>query len=260
MLEAAELGPGRPVGHQVAVGDEHARRPLVRAHDADRLARLHEHRLVGLERAQRAARARRTPPSCARRGRCRRRRPGRRGSRRPRGRGCSCSMRSAASCCQPSADSSRPRGLRTGRDPAVMTACSFSVGCRSSRGRRRRARRRRAACRSTTSSWTASISGASQRSGPAGSTTARMAACAAPVPAAGVSGARKSSARAAVISSMASTRDEPVDAAAQLAPGAPAHRHVVLLHRRGRDRVHARRRREPLELAHDPRRRVLRDH
>ena len=54
-LEAAELVPRRPVGHEVGVGDQHPRRPLVGAEHADRLARLHEHRLVVAERAQRAA-------------------------------------------------------------------------------------------------------------------------------------------------------------------------------------------------------------
>ena len=52
VLEPAELGPGRPVADQVGVGDEHARRPLVGLHDADRPAALHEHRLVGLERGE----------------------------------------------------------------------------------------------------------------------------------------------------------------------------------------------------------------
>ena len=52
VLEPAELRPGRPVADEVGVGDEHARRPLVGLHDADRPAGLHEHRLVGLERRQ----------------------------------------------------------------------------------------------------------------------------------------------------------------------------------------------------------------
>ncbi len=54
LLEPPELGPRRPVAHEVRVGDEHARRPLVRAEHADGLARLHEQGLVGLEVAQRA--------------------------------------------------------------------------------------------------------------------------------------------------------------------------------------------------------------
>ena len=49
-LEPAELVPRRPVGHEVRVGDQHARRPLVGAEHADRLARLHEQRLVVAER------------------------------------------------------------------------------------------------------------------------------------------------------------------------------------------------------------------
>ena len=54
VFETPELVPVRPVGHEVGVGDQHPWRPLVRAHDADRLARLDEHRLVALERGERA--------------------------------------------------------------------------------------------------------------------------------------------------------------------------------------------------------------
>ena len=49
LLEAAELLPVGPVADQVGVGDQHARRPLVRAHHADRSPALHEQRLVQLE-------------------------------------------------------------------------------------------------------------------------------------------------------------------------------------------------------------------
>ena len=52
-LEFVELLPGRPVRHQVGVGDEHLRRHLVRPQNADRLARLHQQRLVVLERPER---------------------------------------------------------------------------------------------------------------------------------------------------------------------------------------------------------------
>ena len=45
-LELAEDVPGGPLAHQVAVGDEHAGRPLVGPEDADRLARLDQQRLV----------------------------------------------------------------------------------------------------------------------------------------------------------------------------------------------------------------------
>ena len=52
-VELVEMLPGRPVRHQVGVGDQDARRVGVGAEDADRLARLHQKRLVGLEIAQR---------------------------------------------------------------------------------------------------------------------------------------------------------------------------------------------------------------
>ncbi len=52
-LEPAELVPGRPARHEVRVGDEHARRFLVGAEDADRLPALHEQRLVVREPPQR---------------------------------------------------------------------------------------------------------------------------------------------------------------------------------------------------------------
>jgi hypothetical protein len=51
-LQAAELVPGGPARHQVGVGDEHARRLLVRAEHAHRLPALHQHRLVVLQAAQ----------------------------------------------------------------------------------------------------------------------------------------------------------------------------------------------------------------
>ena len=54
LLEPAELVPRPPLGYQVRVGDEHPRRPLVGAEDTDRLARLHEHRLVVAQALERA--------------------------------------------------------------------------------------------------------------------------------------------------------------------------------------------------------------
>ena len=53
-LELAEVLPRRPAADEVAVRDQHARRARVRAEHGDRLAALHEQRLVVLERAQRA--------------------------------------------------------------------------------------------------------------------------------------------------------------------------------------------------------------
>ena len=45
--EFVELRLRGPVWNQIGVGDEHARRVLVSAHDADGLAALHQQRLVG---------------------------------------------------------------------------------------------------------------------------------------------------------------------------------------------------------------------
>ena len=52
-IELVEMVPGAPVRHQVRVGNQHARCIGVGAEDADRLARLHQQRLVGLELPQR---------------------------------------------------------------------------------------------------------------------------------------------------------------------------------------------------------------
>ncbi len=51
-VEFVEMLPGRPVWHQVGVGDQHARGILMRAEHTDRLAGLHQQRLVGLQFAQ----------------------------------------------------------------------------------------------------------------------------------------------------------------------------------------------------------------
>ena len=45
-VELAEVLPGRPLRHEVRVGDQHARRVRVRLEHRHRLARLHEQRLV----------------------------------------------------------------------------------------------------------------------------------------------------------------------------------------------------------------------
>ena len=51
-VELAERLPVRPAADQVGVGDQHARGGLVRLEDGDRLARLHEQRLVVAEPLQ----------------------------------------------------------------------------------------------------------------------------------------------------------------------------------------------------------------
>ena len=53
VLELAERVPRRPLRHEHRVRDQHARRHLVRSEHTDRLAGLHEHRLVVRERPQR---------------------------------------------------------------------------------------------------------------------------------------------------------------------------------------------------------------
>ena len=140
VLEPAELVPRRPFGHEVRVGDQHARRPLVRAEDADRLARLDEQRLVARQRRAACARSRRTPPTSARRGRCRRRRRGPPGARRRPGRGCSSACACAASCGQPAQDSSLPRGARIVRRHAQRSDLGFD-GARAARPTRPAPRR-----------------------------------------------------------------------------------------------------------------------
>jgi hypothetical protein len=52
LLEVAEDLPGRPAADEVRIGDEDPRRPRMGAHDPDRLARLHQQRLVVGEGAQ----------------------------------------------------------------------------------------------------------------------------------------------------------------------------------------------------------------
>ena len=100
-VELVEVLPRRPFRHEVRVGDQHARRVGVRAEHADRLARLDQQRFVVAQARAAPRGSRRSTPSCARRGRCRRRRPAPSGSRRPRDRGCSGSsaarLRSASS-------------------------------------------------------------------------------------------------------------------------------------------------------------------
>ena len=53
-LQTTEVRPGGPLRHEVGVGDEHARRPLVGLQDPDGLAGLHEQGLVVGERRERA--------------------------------------------------------------------------------------------------------------------------------------------------------------------------------------------------------------
>ena len=53
LIELVEVLPGRPVRHEVGVGDQHARRIGVGREHADRLAGLHQQGFVVVEFAQR---------------------------------------------------------------------------------------------------------------------------------------------------------------------------------------------------------------
>src|SRR4051794_2612717 len=50
VFEAAEFVPSRPRGYQLRIADDDARRILVRLQHTDRLAGLHEQRLIILQR------------------------------------------------------------------------------------------------------------------------------------------------------------------------------------------------------------------
>jgi hypothetical protein len=52
-IEFVEMLPGRPVRHQVGIGQQHPRRILVRSENPHRLARLDQQRLIGLEQFER---------------------------------------------------------------------------------------------------------------------------------------------------------------------------------------------------------------
>ena len=51
-VQLVEALPIAPMPDQIGIANQHARRVLVRAEDADRLARLHEQRFIRFERLQ----------------------------------------------------------------------------------------------------------------------------------------------------------------------------------------------------------------
>ena len=227
MLEPAELLPVGPVADQVGVGDQHPRRPLVGAHDADRLAALHEQRLVVVQRGQGADdRVVRLPVAGGLAG----------AAVDDEVSGCSAtsgsrlfiSIRSGASVCQVCAVSSgAARRARTSRGAWLMPVLQSCP------------RRRRTRAPLRTRSTAASISGARCRSGP-GPSTWRAAARRPPrVAGDGSSGAAQVERAGRGEDLDRDHPGQPVDRAAQLAGRRPAHRHVVLLHRARRDRVDA---------------------
>ena len=199
------------------------------------------------ERAQRARRSRRRPPRSAPPGRCRRRRRGRRGARPPRGRGCS----SASAAPPPAASPGRTARRRAARARSALTRAPRCA----------RLDRAPSSAPDATSCSAAASSGASQRSGPGPATRSRSAGERGRGAGARLAAARAARGRgAAQTSSTARIRPRLATRGAQLARRAPAHRHVVLLHRARRQRVDARRRGQPPVLGHHRRLRVLGDH
>ena len=165
-----------------------------------------------------------------------------------------CSMRYAASCGQPRhVQIGAARGAdRTGdrRHPCTRPPAGRS------RLRRRRARcRRRAAARRRADRATAS----DRRPGPATRVRSDVDARRA-VAGAGGSGRAQIERGAGAHQLDGEHAAQVVDAATQLARRCPAVRHVVLLHRAGRQRLHAGRHGQPLVLERHRRLRVVGDH
>ena len=246
LLEPAKLVPVRPLADQVRVRDQDPRRPLVGAKDADRLARLNQQRLVVGERAQFADdRVERVP-----------------GARRPPGAAVDDEVVGALGDLGIEVVHQHPhRGLLAPAAAAELGAVGGVNLARAAHSNPPTASST-AASRAPSASRrsAASSSGETQRSGPGPPTTPRSASSAAPVPAAGASGARSSIPRQAQVSSTASIRLRLATDSAQLARGPPAHRDVVLLHRRGRQRIDRRRGRQAAVLGRHRRLRVLGDH
>ena len=149
VLEPAELLPVRPVADQVGVRDQHARRPLVGAHDADRLAALHEQRLVVSRVGERAHDRVVRRPVARGLARCRRRPRAPRGARRPPGRGCSSASAAAprSATTWPSARCRAARGPSRGPLGRLRHAGLPSLPRQRARVRRCVRRRKRARSR-----------------------------------------------------------------------------------------------------------------
>ena len=234
-FEPAKLVPRRPLGHEHRVGDEHARSPFMRVEHADRLARLHEQGLVVAQNLQLADdRVERLPRSrCAARAAVDHEVLGPLGHRRVEvvhehaHRGL---LRPAAA--GPFRSGRRVDDAAHRRRPAATSAAAMTSPLR-------------------TSAAAAASSGAITRSGPMPLMCFRTSARTAPVAGEGCSGHHQLDGE---------DRREVVDDRAQLQARAPAHRHMVLLHARRRDRVDAGRRGQAAVLRHERRRGVLGDH
>ena len=244
-LEPPELVPVRPLADEVGVRDQHARRPFVGAEHADRLARLDEHRLVVAERAERVddrveglPRARRLARAAVDHELVRPLRhvrvevvhqhPERR------------LLLPAAAGELAAARRVHGAGAHSRLPTAASTASHH--GARLDERRRARELRREPA-----------VGARPRRRGPHGRARRRRS-------------GRGLERRAEVERPRRAGELDGEDAAevrdhgAELASGAPAHRHVVLLHRARGQRVRARRHREAPVLGDHRRLRVLREH
>ena len=249
VLQPAELRPGGPVADQVGVRDQHPRRPLVGAQDADRPAGLDEHRLVVGERGERADHRVEAAPVAGR----------------PPG---------------AAVDDEVVGALGDLGVEVVLQHPQRGLGLPAARRQRGAARGPYGSCavHGGLLQVEGDAGGGEQGAGgdesddgldlggevPVGSGPGDAGRADGVAHGAGGGGRLQ---RGAEVEGAGGGEDldrehaaQAVDRPAQLAGGVPAHRDVVLLHRRGRDRVDAGRHRQPLELADDPGRRVLGDH
>ena len=119
-LELAEVLPGGPLADQVRVGDQHARRVGVRPEHAHRLARLHQQRLVVVERLRSVATMRRSSPVARGLAGAAVDDQVLRGARRPRGRGCSSACAARLPAPSPGSCAPFPGAHRITR-PAIVS-------------------------------------------------------------------------------------------------------------------------------------------
>ena len=259
-IELVEMLPGRPVRHEVGVGDQHARRIGMGAEHADRLAGLHQQRLVVFELAQRGDDAVEALPVARRAADAAIDHELAAASRRPRDRGCSSACAAAPRSASSWPMSSVPRGARIG---AGVVEAAWSCGSSPVRVRgsisapARRDERRRGGPARRRAAMVGMRSGGRRRDAALrGARSARTASSGALE----CSGAWKSQPCAAASSSMPMTASAFSVIGQQAARAVRRHRDVVFLVGRGRDRIDAGRMGALLVLRHQRRRRDLRDH